>query len=347
MAVLGGYDLWLEATRELLEHDAAYFPRAPVTDLLDQTMDASVVSWNWAEEDGSFGCEFNRPGPCSEWLLTNVFDQVGYEMQQRHPLLRWFRKTGDPRPMSVGRVPRSAVSPADFAALVEVLGPAGLEQQISIPYRLGPRCHRAFVLARPDIDFCDDDMELARRIQPLLALIERQVSVTLNRRTRLAAEAGLTGREVAVLVLLADGGTAEAIARRLGISPRTVHNHLRHIYRKLGVDDRMRAVLAAQAMGLIRRGPARTVGWDDQELGPPATGVPAEAIRPSGDDSLSWAYVARPEADGGPMFLGGMARRRSGAQARPPASRSATSNTLSRGTAITQGAGALNGPVTV
>ena len=61
----------------------------------------------------------------------------------------------------------------------------------------------------------------------------------------------LTGREVTVLALLAQGHTAAAIGRRLGISPRTVHVHLDHLYRKLEVHDRMTAVRAARDCGLL------------------------------------------------------------------------------------------------
>lgn len=61
----------------------------------------------------------------------------------------------------------------------------------------------------------------------------------------------LTGREAAVLDLLARGLTAAAIGRRLGISTRTVHRHQGHLYRKLGVSDRLVAVLRAQALGLL------------------------------------------------------------------------------------------------
>ena len=58
----------------------------------------------------------------------------------------------------------------------------------------------------------------------------------------------LTPRERRVLDLLADGLTARAIANRLSISPRTVHRHLGHLYRKLGAADRLTAVLRAQQM---------------------------------------------------------------------------------------------------
>jgi len=66
-----------------------------------------------------------------------------------------------------------------------------------------------------------------------------------------AAEAGLTPREIAVLSLLADGMTAEAIGRRLGISNRTVHKHTENLYRKLSATDRLKAVLRAQSLGLL------------------------------------------------------------------------------------------------
>jgi DNA-binding NarL/FixJ family response regulator len=54
-----------------------------------------------------------------------------------------------------------------------------------------------------------------------------------------------------VLSLLAEGLTAGAIGRRLMITERTVHKHLQHSYTKLGVTDRLGAVLRAQRIGLL------------------------------------------------------------------------------------------------
>jgi DNA-binding NarL/FixJ family response regulator len=65
----------------------------------------------------------------------------------------------------------------------------------------------------------------------------------------------LTPREVAVLLLLADALTASAIARRLGISVRTLHKHVENLYRQLGTRDRMSTVLHAQELGLVRMRP--------------------------------------------------------------------------------------------
>ena len=49
---------------------------------------------------------------------------------------------------------------------------------------------------------------------------------------------GLTARENEVLGLLAQGLPNKSVAKRLGISPKTVSNHLERVYTKLGVDNR-------------------------------------------------------------------------------------------------------------
>ena len=61
---------------------------------------------------------------------------------------------------------------------------------------------------------------------------------------------------MAVLILLSQGLTAEGLARRLNISPRTVGKHLEHIYRKLDVSDRLMAVQSARELGLLAPTPA-------------------------------------------------------------------------------------------
>lgn len=53
-----------------------------------------------------------------------------------------------------------------------------------------------------------------------------------------AGEKPLTDREVSVLKGLSDGLSNREIAKRLHITPGTVHSHVRKIFRKLGVHDR-------------------------------------------------------------------------------------------------------------
>lgn len=58
-----------------------------------------------------------------------------------------------------------------------------------------------------------------------------------------AGGAALTGREQEVLALVGEGLTNKVIARRLGISEKTVKAHLTNIYATIGVSDRTQAAL--------------------------------------------------------------------------------------------------------
>jgi len=63
--------------------------------------------------------------------------------------------------------------------------------------------------------------------------------------------AGLTEREVEVLRLAARGLTNKDIAGVLFISPKTVANHIEHIYAKIGASSRAMASLYAVKHGLL------------------------------------------------------------------------------------------------
>jgi DNA-binding NarL/FixJ family response regulator len=61
----------------------------------------------------------------------------------------------------------------------------------------------------------------------------------------------LTRREVEILRLMAAGLSNGEIAGRLGTAEGTVKNHTSHIFSKLGVRDRTRAVLRALELGQL------------------------------------------------------------------------------------------------
>lgn len=61
----------------------------------------------------------------------------------------------------------------------------------------------------------------------------------------------LTDREIEVLRRLATGATNREIAKTLFVSEATVKSHLAHIFTKLGVDTRSRAIHVAQETGII------------------------------------------------------------------------------------------------
>jgi DNA-binding NarL/FixJ family response regulator len=62
---------------------------------------------------------------------------------------------------------------------------------------------------------------------------------------------GLTGRQIEVLALVARGLTNRQVGESLGISERTVRNHMRAILRRLRSRDRTHAVVLAISAGWI------------------------------------------------------------------------------------------------
>ena len=64
--------------------------------------------------------------------------------------------------------------------------------------------------------------------------------------TRTSRATTLTSRETEVLNLISDGLSNKAIARRLGISEKTVKSHLTRVFAELGVSDRTQAALWAR-----------------------------------------------------------------------------------------------------
>ena len=62
-----------------------------------------------------------------------------------------------------------------------------------------------------------------------------------------------------MLGLLAQGLPNKEIASQLGISRKTVGNHVEHVYTKLGVTNRAGAAMRAMHYGIIGPTPAQTV----------------------------------------------------------------------------------------
>ncbi len=64
-------------------------------------------------------------------------------------------------------------------------------------------------------------------------------------------EALLSDRQVEILQAIADGMSTKQAGRYLGITTKTVHNHLNAIYRKLDAQSLTHAVLGAVRLGII------------------------------------------------------------------------------------------------
>jgi DNA-binding NarL/FixJ family response regulator len=65
----------------------------------------------------------------------------------------------------------------------------------------------------------------------------------------------LTPREREVLQLVIEGHANKQIARRLGISEKTVKGHLTSVFQRIGVADRTQAALWAERTGIFRTRP--------------------------------------------------------------------------------------------
>ncbi len=75
-----------------------------------------------------------------------------------------------------------------------------------------------------------------------------------------ARSARLTEREVEVLAMVGSGLTAPEIADRLDIAPRSVENHKRRIYAKLGAHSQAAAVGAIAPLGILDARPTAAIG---------------------------------------------------------------------------------------
>ncbi|MBD0679712.1 autoinducer binding domain-containing protein [Pseudomonas sp. V98_8] len=83
------------------------------------------------------------------------------------------------------------------------------------------------------------------------------VAQTLPKRGPKPAAAHLSLREIDVLKLAADGKTAEESARILNLSARTINFHVRSAIDKLGVNNKISAVIAAVKAGYLGSGAMR------------------------------------------------------------------------------------------
>lgn len=104
-------------------------------------------------------------------------------------------------------------------------------------------------LSRSRRDFTEAERALLAFVQPHLSALFQLAWRTPAATPALAATLGLTLREAVILDQLTQGRPDKTIAQYCCISPRTVQNHLRNIYAKLGVDNRTAASLRAVAAG--------------------------------------------------------------------------------------------------
>src|ERR1043165_488768 len=87
----------------------------------------------------------------------------------------------------------------------------------------------------------------------LVQEMRKFLSEPTRRRTEGVPLAELTPRERAVLEAIADGLDNAEIANMLGLSEKTVRNHITRVFDKIGVQHRYQAIVRARDAGLGTR----------------------------------------------------------------------------------------------
>ena len=96
------------------------------------------------------------------------------------------------------------------------------------------------------------ELDAARQVFAELGAVPDRARVeALSRPALVPPTAGLTGREVQVLALVATGLTNHEVATELSISDHTVRRHLQNIFTKLGVSSRAGATAFAYQHDLV------------------------------------------------------------------------------------------------
>ncbi len=190
---------------------------------------------------------WDKPGPlgAGEWervrLHPYLTDRMLRQSQSLAPLAAIVVQhrerldgSGYPRGLSGTGISRPA----------HILGVADAYQAMREPRPHRPACSadEAAAHLRADVRAANRDSDA---VEAVLGAAGHRVS------RRHEGPAGLTPREVEVLRLVARGLSNKQVAERLVISPKTVGNHVEHIYMKINASTRAAASLFAMQHGLL------------------------------------------------------------------------------------------------
>lgn len=190
---------------------------------------------------------WDRPGPLSagEWERIRMYPYLTERMLHQSAALAPLGEiavqhrerldgSGYPRGLSGGAISRPA----------RVLGAADAYASMR-----EPRPHRPARSAEEAAAEMRAEVRAGRLDGAAVDAVLEAAGHRLPRRRE--ALAGLTAREVDVLVLLARGLSNKQIAERLVITPKTAGNHVEHIYAKIGASSRATAAMFAVQHGLL------------------------------------------------------------------------------------------------
>lgn|GEM_PF-2835854 len=191
-------------------------------------LDPTVTNWSWPDGffDGAIADHFEQLNRREPWVLAT------------HTRIC----RGGPLRIS-DRLSRRALRALPIYS--EILHPLEIDHQAAFSLPGGPSWSTCVAVNRGRRDFSDREVEwfeLLRR--PLSAVMAQAVDrLRSSDGGRHHDDPGLSAREAAVLLLVAEGHSNDQIGRRLGISVRTVEKHLEHVYAKTGARNRTDAAV--------------------------------------------------------------------------------------------------------
>jgi DNA-binding CsgD family transcriptional regulator len=180
-------------------------------------------------------------------------EQLFQQHLPEHPLLRHYEATGD---LAARRV-SDVASDRQFRSLGlyrDFYRPARVDHQLIVSVPAPHRGMISVVLNRHRRDFSDQQRELIDLLRPHLRQAAAIATLLSQPVPPIPCDADgrplLTPRQTRILQLVAAGSSDRDVARALGLSVRTVHIHLQHIYRTLGVTSRTEALAHVRALSL-------------------------------------------------------------------------------------------------
>ncbi|SFA86476.1 regulatory protein, luxR family [Nocardioides alpinus] len=181
--------------------------------------------------------------PCDE-IDVHIADSTGCVLEAVSlPHVPW--GSFDPQACD-GPLPLGIVHQSRDPDHQDLLRSVGVADGVVIGFRNGKDHVSQLSLDRHRSTFTDRDLAMLRMISPALQRLMRSHQTC-------ALPSSLTLTERRVLQLVATGRSNSDIAEDLYVSVATVRKHLEHAYRKLGVHNRMAAVVA------FRGGPTSAV----------------------------------------------------------------------------------------
>jgi DNA-binding CsgD family transcriptional regulator len=195
---------------------------------------------------GDFRALFFQAWRASEQRRVPAIEQVMPAFHEHPGVRSYIDRPGDLAPRRVSELPQTRER--DYAEALNISQDLLGHDQLSILHAVSADeawSGHGWIIGRDHTDFDDPDVEVAAQLAPVLVVLDRLHRMTLADQVGEERWQLLTPREQQIVTMLGTGMTARAVGAWAGIAESTVNAHLEHAYRKLGVHDRVSAILAA------------------------------------------------------------------------------------------------------